>query len=170
MASDTEQLARAVGFEPTIPDLETGALGQAKLRPFRCNLLELVPGSRVERLFPEPQSGVLATELPQGWCAKNLFPKVPKNWCRWVDLNNRPSPYESAALAAELHRLVMHRGSPSWIRTTIDALKVRHPAVRRRGNRFREPNGTIAPRSRMRAQATPECASDPGPLASTGYF
>ena len=30
--------------------------------------LELVPGSRVERLFPEPQSGVLATELPQGWC------------------------------------------------------------------------------------------------------
>src|SRR5215813_9081952 len=30
-----EQLARAVGFEPTIPDLETGALGQAKLRPYR---------------------------------------------------------------------------------------------------------------------------------------
>src|SRR6266576_2810866 len=28
-----ERLARAVGFEPTIPDLETGALGQAKLRP-----------------------------------------------------------------------------------------------------------------------------------------
>ena len=36
-----EQLARAVGFEPTIPDLETGALDQAKLRPYlrwpRCN-------------------------------------------------------------------------------------------------------------------------------------
>jgi hypothetical protein len=28
-------VARAVGFEPTIPDLETGALGQAKLRPYR---------------------------------------------------------------------------------------------------------------------------------------
>jgi hypothetical protein len=27
-------VARAVGFEPTIPDLETGALGQAKLRPY----------------------------------------------------------------------------------------------------------------------------------------
>lgn len=29
-------MARAVGFEPTIPDLETGALDQAKLRPYRC--------------------------------------------------------------------------------------------------------------------------------------
>ena len=65
-------VARAVGFEPAMPDLETGALGQAKLRPYRCRYVdpELVPGSRVERLFPEPQSGVLATELPQGWCAK----------------------------------------------------------------------------------------------------
>jgi hypothetical protein len=74
-----EQLARAVGFEPTIPDLETGALGQAKLRPYRCRVVatfqKLVPGSRVERLFPEPQSGVLATELPQGWCQK-LVPRI----------------------------------------------------------------------------------------------
>lgn len=23
---------------------------------------------------------------------------LKSNWCRWVDLNNRPSPYESAAL------------------------------------------------------------------------
>ena len=28
-----EQLARAVGFEPTIPDLETGALGQLSYAP-----------------------------------------------------------------------------------------------------------------------------------------
>jgi hypothetical protein len=34
--SENEWVARAVGFEPTIPDLETGALGQAKLRPYRC--------------------------------------------------------------------------------------------------------------------------------------
>ena len=27
-----------------------------------------------------------------------------RDWCRRVDLNNRPSPYESAALAAELRR------------------------------------------------------------------
>src|SRR6476619_5283004 len=36
-----EQLARAVGFEPTIPDLETGALDQAKLRPYRCRYVAL---------------------------------------------------------------------------------------------------------------------------------
>jgi hypothetical protein len=82
-----EQLARAAGFEPTIPDLETGALDQAKLRPHRCRYVgvELVPGSRVERLFPEPQSGVLATELPQGWCPKIGTQKlVPKIWCRRI--------------------------------------------------------------------------------------
>ena len=39
-------MARAVGFEPTIPDLETGALGQAKLRPYRS--AEMVPGDGVE--------------------------------------------------------------------------------------------------------------------------
>jgi hypothetical protein len=112
-----EQLARAVGFEPTIPDLETGALGQAKLRPYRRRHVAIFqnwfPGSRVERLFPEPQSGVLAAELSQGWCARTGGKElVAKNWCRWVDLNNRPSPYESAALAAELHRHDCERVAP----------------------------------------------------------
>jgi hypothetical protein len=43
-----EQVARAVGFEPTIPDLETGALDQAKLRPFVMEYEKLVPGDGVE--------------------------------------------------------------------------------------------------------------------------
>ena len=34
IANVQKQVAGAVGFEPTIPDLETGALSQAKLRPF----------------------------------------------------------------------------------------------------------------------------------------
>src|SRR5262245_53773226 len=62
----------------------------------------------------KPQSGVLATELPQGCCERSPSSRLRYDghppsfseggWCRWVDLNNRPSPYESAALAAELHR------------------------------------------------------------------
>ena len=74
-----------VGFEPTIPDLETGALGQAKLRPYRCRHVAIFQnwslGAGVERLFPEPQSGVLAAELPQGWCAKiGVQELVAKDW------------------------------------------------------------------------------------------
>ena len=136
-------MARAVGFEPTIPVLETGAFDQAKLHPHGmgdgaaewkspakrpgsgpedspdrhlapvipwspppCDpftacagaVQKLVPGDGVEPPFPEPQSGVLAAERPQGY------------WCRWVDLNNRPSPYESAALP--LSYTGIHQGGP----------------------------------------------------------
>ena len=41
-----EQLARAVGFEPTIPDLETGALDQAKLRPCVMEYVRIGPWGR----------------------------------------------------------------------------------------------------------------------------
>ena len=40
---DKMWVARAVGFEPTIPDLETGALDQAKLRPYRCRYIGIGP-------------------------------------------------------------------------------------------------------------------------------
>ena len=54
-------MARAVGFEPTIPDLETGALDQAKLRPYWCRQVSLFrnwflgqksPGSSAKRHDP----------------------------------------------------------------------------------------------------------------------
>ena len=48
-------------------------------------------GTELNRRPPDSHSGVLTTELPQGLT-------LTRNWCRWVDLNNRPSPYESAAL------------------------------------------------------------------------
>ena len=48
-------------------------------------------GTESNRRPPDSHSGVLTTELPQGLT-------LTRNWCRWVDLNNRPSPYESAAL------------------------------------------------------------------------
>ena len=41
-----EQLARAVGFEPTFPDLETGALDQAKLRPCVMEFVRIGPWGR----------------------------------------------------------------------------------------------------------------------------
>ena len=42
-------LARAVGFEPTIPGLESGALGLAKLRPYREHFPEnACPGTRIK--------------------------------------------------------------------------------------------------------------------------
>ena len=65
-------------FRPTIPDLETGALGRLSYAPSDVAMLQsfrIGPKSRVERLFPEPQSGVLATELPQVGTQK---------WCRWL--------------------------------------------------------------------------------------
>ncbi len=62
-------MARAVGFEPTFPDLETGALDQAKLRPCDGVCENWSLGTESNRRPPEPQSGVLATELPQGWYA-----------------------------------------------------------------------------------------------------
>jgi hypothetical protein len=111
------QMARAVGFEPTISGLEPDALNRAKLRPYTQGVRgakkaegpakrpspapedspwaafspghflgrrrralrsmrrpsfpkKLAPGARVERALPDPQSGVLAAELPQGFYGK----------------------------------------------------------------------------------------------------
>jgi hypothetical protein len=52
----------------------------------------------------------------------------------WVESNNRRAAYETAALPLSYTGIFPYIGSPSWIRTTILAFKVRDPAVRRRGN------------------------------------
>ena len=58
----------------------------------------------------------------------------PTRFSLWVELNNRHAAYETAALPLSYTGFFpMLIGSPSWIRTTILAFKVRHPAVRRRG-------------------------------------
>ena len=81
------KLARAVGFEPTIPGLESGALGLAKLRPY----LMLVPGDGIE----PPPAGPQPAALPLSYRREGF---LQMKWSRRVESNNRPSPYEGAAL------------------------------------------------------------------------
>src|SRR5262249_3379944 len=153
-----QRLARTVGFEPTIPGLESGALGQAKLRPY----VMIGPWGRNRTVACRPTTGRSAAELPQGsvWFVRM---SGPGGLNRTTGLRLM----RALLLTAELHRA----GSGGRARTFIMPIQsrprhqLRHPriehdpnksligaacGIRTRVDRFEGPGSCSARRRRHR--------------------
>ena len=112
-----EQLARAVGFEPTFPDLETGALDQAKLRPCVTEFVRIGPWGRSRTVDLLSHNQAFWPLNYRRECVKPAFGEASAGSVRCL------APECSGCLPAEAAKAgVLHPRLPSRHSTTIGCI------------------------------------------------